>query len=146
MLRGHWFLEHRRSGQVIGRADGKNTITNIGMNTLLDTMFRQATQADDWYIGLYTGTGAATDEIDNHPGWTEAETQQPWVPDASADRVIENSTAVEFTITAAATINGMFISSMVGSEVGILWCVGAFVEARTVAVGDTIRIIYQITG
>lgn len=157
MLKCSFTLEHIRNGEVLDTYKFFNGIVDEGMNYLLDTGFRGSTQETAWYIGLVDNSSfsafANSDTMSSHTGWieftgyTEA-TRPAWSPEAAASRTITNATTVDYTVSLAGTLKGIFITSnsTKSGTGGSLWSTAAFANTITVSSGDTFKVTYSITG
>lgn len=150
-------VEHFRDGQFLGKYVFPNGIVDVGLVSLLDVYFAGATQITTWYISLVNNSGfsafANADTMGSHAGWTEftsydEATRVEWDEDAAASRAITNTTPAEFTISAAGTLKGIFVTSVntKGGATGTLWATAAFTSTVTVADNDVLRITYTVSG
>lgn len=148
------------------RADGseawvdecENSITYSGINYLLGTALHGDTQSTTWYVGLVNATGftafaPSTDTMASHSGWTAAtnfsQTALPaWGPNDSANQAIGNTTAVVFSMNAAGSIKGIYLTSnaTLGASTGTLFSEAAFAGGtQTVNSGDTLQVTYTVS-
>lgn len=135
-----------------------NGIVDEGINQLLDDGFNGGAQTfATAYIGLVDNSGfsafANGDTMASHAGWTEStaysEASRPtWNPDAAASRAVTNSTTVDFTINATATIKGIFVTSdnTKGGTTGTLWATAAFSSNASVVSSDVLKVTYTVSG
>lgn len=158
--RGIYHYEHVRNGQVIDSGDLHNEVAIEGRNHMLNTQFRGGTQQTSWFFGLVDNTGWSgnpeTDTMASHPGWVEKTTyseatRRQWSPAVAAGGSLANTTPAVFTMTAAGTLYGFFISSnsTKGGTAGTLWSSIQFnVGVKSVQIGDELRVTYTygITG
>jgi hypothetical protein len=155
--RGTIYMEHYRDGVLLQRQRVPNGITDVGMNALLGIMFHGDTQITTWYIGIVNNSGfsafANADTMGSHAGWTEwtsydEAARVEWVEDAAAARAISNTTTADFTISAAGTLHGIFVTSdsTKAGTTGTLWSTAAFSSNITVADNDVIKITYTVSG
>jgi hypothetical protein len=152
---GTFVAEHYRNGKLLDVYKGKNAITTAGKNNILDVQFGAAsplTQTATWYIGLINNTPTPTllvaDTLASHTGWTEFTSytgnRKAW-DDADAASGTKGTTSVStFTLSAAATIYGIFICSASTGTSGILWSEGAFASPITLAISDDLKVSYSI--
>lgn len=131
-----------------------NLVCTGGKNDALDKYLAGSAYTAAWYLGLisstsYTGV-AAGDTMASHAGWTESTAY------SQANRVAPSfaaasggskatSAAASFSINAAATIKGPFLSSnnTKSGTTGILYSAGLFSSGdRTLANGDTLNVTY----
>lgn len=146
-----------RAGNERWREPIHNTIVNSGINSMLGQTLHGDTQITAWYIGLVNNSGftafAAADTAASHSGWSEfisySQTTRPaWSPGAAAGQSISNGTAVAFSITASATVKGIFLISnnTISGTTGTLFSEGAFAAGnQTVNNGDTLQITYTVS-
>ena len=154
---GYFTIEHWRNGKLLDTYHLKNGITNAGKDKLLDVMFHNVTQIGTWYIGLidnsgYTGV-AAGDTHDSHSGWSEntdydESNRQEWTEDAASGQSITNTTSVDFTMSASATIKGIFIASD-NTKGGTgasptLWSTAVFGSNATAEDDDVLAVTYTL--
>jgi hypothetical protein len=138
-----------------------NGVVDVGINKLLDIMFRAITQITVWYMGLIDSSGftglVAGDTLPSHAGWTEntaytvtaGSTQRgTWTPSAAASKSITNGTAVAFTMTGAGTIKGFFLcqDQLKATSTNLLWATALFATGdQVVAIGDILNVTYTIS-
>lgn len=157
-LNGKWHFDHVRDGQVIGRFDFPNDITNEGKNTLFEVMFHDGTQiaASSWFIGLISNSGysalAATDVMNSHAGWNEftgysQTTRVAWGPGAAASQSITNGSPATFDINSSGTVKGVFVTSNSAKSgtTGKLWATALFNADVPVSNGDQLRATYTVS-
>jgi len=155
-LKGRFYAEHWRKGKKIGEYEIPNGIVDIGKNTLLDVMFRDAvSKIIDWTIGIIDNAGftalADTDTMASHTGWVEFTgysegTRPEWDPVAAAAEAITNTTLRDFNVTSAGNWNGVFISDSPtkGGATGTLWATASFAGVIPVSISDVIKIQYTV--
>jgi len=154
---GLFVAEHRdAAGKLLGLYQAPNAIVTEGVTHMMECEFRAGAQASTWYIGLVDNSGwttwAATHTMAAHAGWTEAvpysnATRPQWTCGASAARAITNAATVDFTVNAAATLKGLFITSnnTKSGNTGTMWSEAAFSSTVTVANGDTLKVTYTLS-
>ena len=157
-LQGRWKAEcYGDDGKLKWVEEVPNGITDIGINAILDIAFRNQTQIATWYAGLIDNSGftalAAADTMASHAGWSESVAYSDanritWSTIAAASRLITNTTTMDFSINATATINGIFITSdnTKSGTSGTLWSTASFSTTRSVVNGDTLRLTYSVQG
>jgi len=133
----------------------KNAVTTEGLNHILDVTFHGSSAKSTWYIGLIRDDNysalAASDTLTSHPGWEEADEytgdRKEWTEGASADGIITNASAVNFSINDTETMKGAFLcSSDTGDSGEILFCTALFSGGdRSVVSGDTLKVTYSLT-
>jgi len=137
-------------GEVKWTEEKDNLITTEGLNHILDTSFHAGTAVTTWYIGLKgSGSPAAADTLASHSTWTEAAgyagTRKEWTEGASSAGSMTNSSSVDFTINASATVAGAFLASATSGTTGTLYGIVDFTAARSVLSGDTLQITVTVT-
>lgn len=134
-----------------------NLITNAGLNDVLNEYIRGTTQTTAWYMGLVDNSGftafAAADTASSHAGWAESVAYSngarlQWSPGAASGQSITNSSSVNFSINATATIRGIFIASIstLSATTGVLFSEAAFSGGnQSVNSGDTLQCTYTLS-
>lgn len=157
-LRGKFKVVHSdKDGNVKGEYEFPNGIVDVGMNHILETEFNGGTPVTSWFIGLINNAGftalANADTLASHSGWVEATgyseaTRPEWTAGTAASRAITNSSTVDFTINATATIKGIFItsSSTKSGTSGVLWSTAAFSSNASVVSSDVLKVTYSVAG
>ena len=155
---GKFIVEHfDANGNLKGKYELKNGITDVGIHHLLDSGFRAVAQITTWYVGLIDNAGftalANADTMASHAGWAESTaydeaTRRQWSPIAAAGRLITNTTTMDFTISATTTVKGIFITSnsTKGGTTGTLWSTAAFGSNVSVVDNDVLKITYTLAG
>lgn len=134
-----------------------NGIVDEGIHYLLDAGFNEGSQDTTHYVGLVDNSGfsafANADTMSSHSGWSEntdydESTRVAWNPDAAASRAVTNSTTVDFTMNATATIKGIFVSSnsTKSGTTGTLWATAAFSSNASVVSSDVLKVTYTVSG
>lgn len=158
-LRGRFQIEHLdKDGNVKGKYDFPNDITNQGKNDLFETMFHDGTPiaSSSWFIGLISNSGysalAAADTMSSHSGWTEftgysQSTRVAWGPGAAASQSITNASPATFDINGSGTVKGVFITSnsTKSGTSGRLWATALFAADVPVTNGDQLRVTYTVS-
>lgn len=143
---------HRR----VWADSGKNIVTDVGLNHILDILFVSATtQVDPFHVGLTdaTPTVAAGDTMAVHAGWVEdqnyTEGTRVIFVDVRTGQTVDNSASkASFAINATTTIGGAFMAenSAKGSTTLLLLCVVAFTGGdKAVANNDTLEVQYDFS-
>jgi hypothetical protein len=150
-----------RAGKCIREERFSNAVVRDGQNLLLDTMFNDSVQ-NFWYIGLIDKDGytliSVNDTMAIHTGWFEwtdyDETDRPeWITDPANNGAIwtSPSSPASFTMSAAGTLKGVFLSSDdgKGGTTGFLWATALFVDGSLgedweVEIDDEIQIAYGV--
>jgi len=164
-LKGRFHIEHfDKAGDLLGRYDVNNGITDEGLNKLLDVMFHADTAVGTWYIGLINNTSfsalaAGDTAAQTHSdgsltnGWREFNsydeaTRGTWTEGAAAARSVTNAATVDFTISASGTVKGIFVVSTntKSGTTGVLWSTAAFGSNVVVNDNDVLKITYTLAG
>ena len=166
-LQGFYTLEHWRGEKLLHSFSGHNGIKNVGKKYLLDTGFSSPVATPSlMYIGLLLNTFSSDDaddvigdistfEFTDYTISAGAVNRGLWNPAAAAEKVVGsttyvyiiNSTNIQYDITGAGTLSGLFVSSAQAKSAytGTLWSTADFtVGDITVANLDTLRISYEI--
>lgn len=149
-----------KDGNLKWEDEVTNGIVDEGINYLLEVAFNGGSQDTTHYIGLidnlttlantdtHANIGAAS-TWDENTDYDEA-TRELWNPDAESGRAVTNSTPVEFTMNAGATIEGIFVSdqSTKGStDAGsYIWATATFSSAAVVVATDVLKVTYTVSG
>ena len=156
-LAGRYDAKLVRNGVVVGEYSIPNAIVDVGINHILETAFNGGTPIAAWYTGLVDNSGftayANADTMASHAGWTEltsySEAARPeWTAGTASARQITNATTVDFTMSAAGTVKGLFITSDTtkADTTGTLWSTASFTSAIAVSIGDVLMVTYTVTG
>ncbi len=137
-------------GEVKWTEEKDNLITTEGLNHILDTTFHGGTAVGTWYIGLKgSGSPAATDTLASHGTWSEVSgysgSRKAWTEGAASGGSMTNSSSVDFSINATATVAGAFLASATSGTTGTLYGIVDFAAARSVLSGDTLQITVTVT-
>lgn len=154
-------LDRPAPGQKFGTPltdwfDIKNGAKTVGLNHVLDTVFRAQTPITAWYCGLIDDTGytsdPAGDTASSHGGWTElttytAGTRPQWSPGAASAGSVTISSAITLTTNADSNIRGIFVSSVntKASNTGTLWASAVEAVARSILSGQQYQFYYTVT-
>lgn len=139
-----------KDGNIKWEEDNKNIIVTAGLNHILDTQFHATTQVTTWYIGLKgAGTPVAADTMASHGSWAElagySGNRKEWTEGAASAGSMTNSSSVDFTINATATIAGAFLNTAATGTGGTLYGVVDFSSSRAVISGDTLQVTVTVT-
>lgn len=135
--------------------DIHNAATTVGLNYLLETGFRSGSPVTTWYCGLINDSGfsavAAGDTMGSHAGWTELtnyteSVRQTWTPAAASGGIVQNATAMAFTISGARTVRGIFITSVntKAGTTGTLWATAVEAAGRSLTDTQVFQVVYQV--
>ncbi len=159
MLRGTFIVEIIRDGKVIDVFKFRNTVTKEGKNYLLQAgITGGVAPITSWYVGLIGAdvVPAETDTASTALGALGTygeivdydELERPAYTAAySTDQVSNGASPATFSINAAVTAYGAFITSTATKQdnTGILLAAGRFASAKALSAGDTITITYTIS-
>lgn len=157
IIKGRYLVEHIRKGKTLAKYLIPNGIVNVGLDDLLDVMFRNQTQSSTWYAALVDGAGFtafdASDTMSSHTGWTEFTdydevVRQAWTPVNIGTGIILNTSYATYNINASGTVKGFFIVSddTKSGTSGTLWSTAQFTNGdKSVVSGDIIKVQYQLT-
>ena len=139
-----------KDGNIKWEEDNKNIIVTAGLNHILDTQFHASTQVTTWYIGLKgAGTPVAADTMASHGSWAElagySGNRKEWTEGAASAGSMTNSSSVDFTINATATVAGAFLNTAATGTSGTLYGVVDFSSSRAVISGDTLQVTVTVT-
>lgn len=155
--RGRWNVEiWDKDGKLKHSEQVDNQVVDAGANSLLGVMFHADTQITAWYVGLVDNASFSAfsnaDTMGSHAGWIEniqysGGVRITWAPGASSARAITNGTAFQFTMTATATLKGVFVTSgsALSGTTGTLWSVAAFGSLQSVNNGDLVKLVYTVS-
>lgn len=157
-----WTVEHIRDGKVISTEKVRNTVMNEGINHILNSVFRSATQITTWYVAIFSSasTPSKTDTYASH-GWTEATTEysQAFRPvftaaapvslaisNTAAKAVFDFITSVD--IYGAALVGGGASPDVKGNTTGggTLMLAARFGAMKDMISTDTLRVTIEIEG
>lgn len=140
----------RPDGSVKWVESGKNLITNVGLDYLLDTGFSATL-----YLGLKgSGTVVAGDTMSSHSNWTEIvaydEAARPEYEYAAASSAVitNGATKAVFTIsTNGTTVYGVFLTTVAtkSGTTGTLISAKDFSSSKSADDNDVIEVTYQFT-
>ena len=140
-----------KDGNKKASGEMDNLVVNQGKNHWLGVEFTGTTQVTTWYIGIINNAGfitlAATDVLgtSNWAEWSSySGNRQSWGPGAPASQSITNGTPVSFTMTAAGTLNGIFVCSVATGTSGTLWGEASFGSTVPVNPGDVLKTTYTV--
>jgi hypothetical protein len=138
------------AGALVYEDNWTNVVTNEGKNYLLDAGLSAQAVTTSWFVGLTDGTptGAATDTLASHAGWTEVVAyteagRQAWTGATAVSQAVTNAASkAVFTINAdGTTIGGAFLASST-----LLYAIGAFSGGDVVlSNGSTIEVTAQFS-
>ncbi len=139
-------------GELKWVEETKNLVVTVGLNHILDVVFKSGTQIATWYCGLIDNAGfsaiAAADTMASHAGWAEATgytegTRPTFTAGTVSGGSVDNSAAkAAFSINGTATLKGAFLTSnnTKGGTTGTLYGAAAFAATRAVESGDTVNL------
>lgn len=152
---GVFRCEHWRDNELLGITEGKNLVTNEGVNKALDSALHNDAEPT-WYVAIFdTNTTTASDDTHAAPQYTENteydEAGRPeYLEGAAAAKAITNGNKATFTMNANATIYGAAIVSAAtkGSTAAgdFLFCAAKFAAVRYCVDDDLLKITYTLSG
>jgi hypothetical protein len=170
-----------KDGNIKWETTAKNGVTNVGLDSTLDVYFNATNTVGGvgaagwgWALGLINNspapTLAAADTHASHAGWVEftsytfsadATIRPQWSPGAAASQSLVNGSLIDYDVTGAATVHGLFITG--GNISGgtpaatdadnkgssnatpLLWATAAFTGGnQAVTGGDILRVTYTV--
>jgi hypothetical protein len=164
VVKGVFYVQHIRDGQVIWEEEFNNTVVTVGKNSMLDNFLAgSAYTVTGPYMGLISGTPTtnAADTMTSHAGWSEVGgTNAPaysgnrptclWSAASGGSKSL--SAALNFTFTSGGTVGGAFIVLGTGAvntkdnTSGTLFSAGAFGTGnRAVLTSDQLNVSYSIS-
>jgi hypothetical protein len=126
--------------------DGFENVVPMGGRTQMVNSALGIIGSTTWYVGLKgAGSPSTADTLASHAGWAEI---NPYTTDrktfagstATSDTVTNSGSVAAFAITASTSVAGAFLCNQISSSAGVLFGVGDFATARTVASGDTLNV------
>jgi len=156
-LENTFTIEQIRDSKVIHTETISNSVTNVAIDSVLDTYFGAEAKKAGFFLGLINSTGftavAVADTMASHAGWTEFTTyneavRQTWTPTSSSSQSITGTAVSEFTIgtVSSQTLEGLFVTdnSTKGGATGFLWSTALFSSAAPVVTADVFRVTYTL--
>lgn len=156
-LKGKYTYElFDKEGNLKDTWESYNTITNQGLQSIIDVGFLSSTQITNWYVGVYTartGTPAnlttASIGVDITEFTNYSESTRPGYSGTRTNESLSNALSkAAFSITGSGTILGSFLidSNAKSTTSGnVLFSLDDFPSSRTVGNGDTLNVTYQLT-
>lgn len=173
-LKGRYYVEHWRDGELLKTMTFNNGIVNEGKNFLLNVMFSGTTPITTWYLGMIDLTGytalANDDTYDDinqaGNGWDEfadytdgnnsdnAGTRPAWPEDGASGQSITNTTLAIYDITDTGTVKGLFSCGGTNAQTkgdhtasgNVLFGTALFDQGDTaVNNGDQLRVAYAVS-
>lgn len=144
-----------RHGNLKWVEEFDNLVVNEGLDDLLDKYFKGSAYTAAHYVGLTDGspTVAAGDTMASHAGWAEVtaydEAARPdlTLGSVSGQSVDNSASKASYSINAAATIGGAFVTTdnTKGGTTGTLYGAGAFSQDRSLSSGDTLNVTVTLS-
>lgn len=157
-LKGRWFVECIREGEIAWTEDVANLITTAGVIKLMDAAFKTGLTTPAWFVGLIATntTFLIADTMASHGSWTDSvpysnASRPAWTPGSitgtSTVSVDNSGSPAVFNINASATVLGAFLVdvSTKSGTTGNLYAEVAFGASRSVLSGDTLNVTYTLT-
>lgn len=137
-------------GQVKWTEEVPNLVVTEGKNHILNTEFHAGTAITTWYVGLKgAGTAVAADTLASHSSWSEVAgysgTRKEWTEGAASAGSMTNSSSMDYSITATATVAGAFLGSAASGTTGTMFGVADFGTSRAVISGDTLQVTLTVS-
>ncbi len=133
-------------------------VTNEGINSLLNTFFKGATQVTTWYTNVFcadytpvVGDTAATFAASATEATTQITegTRQPLTLSTSTAKSVSNTASLA-TVTAATEFTaygaGVYSTATKGGVSGVLFCAGKFASSRALKPGDQLKLEIVMNG
>jgi len=146
------FVCYDADGNVKWEDTAHNLVTNACRTDLVDKYLKGSAYTAAWYLVLKSsGAAAAGDTLASHAGWTEltpyAGTNRPAITWGTTASGSNTSSAVSIAVNATATVAGAGIcaSQAIATTTGVLYNIGDFAAARSVASGDTLAITLTLS-
>lgn len=161
MFKGGHFILIARKRLYKGRARVRmfhNSLTTEGATYCVGASLKGSAQTSSWYVGLINNSSfsalAAGDTMSSHSGWTEwtsydEANRQAWTLGSVSSGIVSNADSpAVFTMSAAGTLRGAFISSnnTKGGTTGTMLAHGLCPVALDVADDEAIQVLYHFTG
>lgn len=151
-----YLVEVIRDGVVIDREEVHNLVPTQGLNHILNVEFKSTTQVTAWYLAIFEGnyvptsadTAAALPAAATESTAYAESTRVLFVGGTVAGGVLDNSASrAEFTMTAAKTIYGAFMTSAPakGATTGVVISSVRFSAAKNLVATDILRITAGMT-
>ena len=145
-----------KDGNFKWQEDIYNIVPTVGLNYIIDSMFRLGLSAPSLYAGLMGATSvtAALDTMTSHAGWTENESYSESARGlfvfsaASSGSTGSSGNMILLTINATTTVGGIFVclgSSVKGGTDGVIMGESAFTSDKDLISGDQIFITASFT-
>lgn len=149
------------AGNLKWRDRAKNGVTSIGLDHVLNVIFRGTTPITTWFIGLVDFAGfsafSLADIATSHASWSAVAsgdlgnaTWPAWSPGAPSSNAITNATTANFTMqpSGSLTVKGLFLvsNSTVSPLAGLLFSTASFTGGtQAVSNGDVLKVTYTIS-
>ena len=156
-LENTFTIEQFRDGKVIHTETISNSVTNVALDSVLDTYFGAEAKKAGFFLGLIDNTGFTAESVNDtmaaHAGWTEFTTydelvRQTWTAAAASGQAITGTAVSEFTIgtVASQSLQGLFVtdSNTKGGTTGFLWSTALFSSPAPVVTADVFRVTYTL--
>jgi len=164
LIHSIWDVEHWRKDFLLSQTRDHNTVTNEGLDALLDIMFHAATQCTTWYVLIFeTDTTPAAGTTYAVPVFTETNaaydeaTRVEYVEAAASSQSLTNSAnKATFTMNDTKTIYGAALVGKGGvaastkGDVALadafMYCASKFASSKAVISGDSLKVSITLTG
>ena len=153
LMGGSFHAELIRDGKSIDEFDFDNIVVNEGLNTVLNVVFKGASQITSWFIGLFSGNytpistdTAATFSVSSteFSGYAAGVRQAYTTVSSTAQLITNTASKASFVFTGGATLYGAFLSSTstINGVTGVLMSAARFPSARVVYTDDQLLLTY----
>ena len=156
-LENTFTIEQFRDGKVIHTETISNSVTNVALDSVLDTYFGAEAKKAGFFLGLIDSVGFTAESVNDtmaaHAGWAEFTTydevvRQTWTPAAASGQAITGTAVSEFTIgtITAQNLQGLFVtdSNTKGGATGFLWSTALFSSPAPIVTADVFRVTYTL--
>lgn len=160
LIHSIWDVEHWRKGFLLSQTRDFNTVTDEGLDALLDIMFHAATQLTTWYVLLFESdttpdgdTTYATPVFTESTAYDEANRVQFEEAAASGQSMTNSANKATFTISDTKTIYGAALVAG-GTDAdtkddqaggGTMYCASKFAASKSVVDDDVINVTITLT-
>ena len=141
-----------RGDRLMDTFSSSNTVTDEGIDLIMQTFFKGHTEPQSWHLGLRSDGDQSAGDTLAAKAWTEltgyAETQRPqWEYGSVESGALSSNTEAMFTITAPLSIRGAFLAESASKNEtnSALFMVNRFARIRILYPGDQLKLRYHLT-
>jgi len=163
LVRSIWDVEHWRKGELLAATRDHNTVTNQGLDALLNIMFHATGQVTTWYVLIFeTNTTPSSTTTYAVPVFTETNakydeaTRPEYVEAAASSQSLTNSlNKATFTMNNTVSIYGAALVGKTGVAANtkgdvaladaIMYCASKFAAQKDVISGDSLKVSITLT-